>query len=186
MPCKGSRARQVGWGDFSMRRKPTDIDAPAVHVGPEKQPIALAAENVRVPSFASPESFRLNDGHNGKLGAAIRELANRGEGQSDPLLSFVQSSTQSALATSDRIAEALCDYHTPIKYPESTLAKHLKTIAQLIDAGLKTRVYYVELDGFDTHSQQPAAHAALLQQLGDARARSSTMLSITATGNAHS
>ena len=166
---KGS-PRSTGWlGRFlDASRKPTDIDAPAVHVGPEKQPLALAAENVRVPSFASPESFRLNDGDNGKLGAAIRELANRGEGQSDPLLNFVQSSTQSALATSDRIAEALRDYHTPIKYPESALAKHLKTIAQLIDAGLKTRVYYVELDGFDTHSQQPAAHAALLQQLGDA------------------
>jgi uncharacterized protein (DUF1501 family) len=166
---KGS-PRSTGWlGRFlDESRKPTDIDAPAVHVGPEKQPLALAAENVRVPSFASPESFRLNDGDNGKLGAAIRELANRGEGQSDPLLNFVQSSTQSALATSDRIAEALRDYHTPIKYPESALAKHLKTIAQLIDAGLKTRVYYVELDGFDTHSQQPAAHAALLQQLGDA------------------
>jgi uncharacterized protein (DUF1501 family) len=166
---KGS-PRSTGWlGRFlDASRKPTDIDAPAVHIGPEKQPLALAAESVRVPSFASPESFRLNDGDNGKLGAAIRELANRGEGQSDPLLNFVQSSTQSALATSDRIAQALRDYHTPIKYPESAIAKNLKTIAQLIDAGLKTRVYYVELDGFDTHSQQPAAHAALLQQLGDA------------------
>ncbi len=38
----------------------------------------------------------------------------------------------------------------------------------MIDAGLKTRVYYVELDGFDTHSQQAAAHAALLQQLSGA------------------
>ena len=56
----------------------------------------------------------------------------------------------------------------PVTYPESALAQRLKTIAQLIDAGLKTRVYYVELDGFDTHSQQPAAHAALLQQFGDA------------------
>jgi uncharacterized protein (DUF1501 family) len=166
---KGS-PRSTGWlGRFlDASRKPTDIDAPAVHVGPEKQPLALAAEKVRVPSFASPESFRLNDGDNGKLGAAIRELANRGEAQSDPLLNFVQSSTQSALATSDRIAEALRDYHTAIKYPDSAFAKHLKTIAQLIDAGLKTCVYYVELDGFDTHSQQPAAHAALLQQLGDA------------------
>jgi uncharacterized protein (DUF1501 family) len=162
--------RSTGWlGRFlDASHRPTDIDAPAVHVGPEKQPLALAAENVRVPSFASPESFRLNDTDNGKLRAAIRELANRGEGQSDPLLNFVQSSTQSALATSDRIAEALRDHHTPINYPESALAKHLKTIAQLIDAELKTRVYYVELDGFDTHSQQPAAHAALLQQLGDA------------------
>jgi uncharacterized protein (DUF1501 family) len=40
----------------------------------------------------------------------------------------------------------------------------------LIDAGLGTRVYYVTLDGFDTHSDQAAAHASLLQQLGDALA----------------
>jgi len=55
-----------------------------------------------------------------------------------------------------------------VTYPESELSARLKTVAQLIDADLKTRIYYVELDGFDTHSQQAAAHAALLQQLGGA------------------
>jgi uncharacterized protein (DUF1501 family) len=46
----------------------------------------------------------------------------------------------------------------------------LKRVAQLIDAGLSTRVYYVALDGFDTHSDQAAAHAGLLEQLGGALA----------------
>ena len=100
----------------------SDIDAPAIHVGSEKQPLALAAEKVRVPSFASPESFRLQDGGNRQLGDAIRNLANGGAGPSDPLLGFLQSSTTSALATSDRIAGALRDYLTPVTYPESALA----------------------------------------------------------------
>jgi uncharacterized protein (DUF1501 family) len=139
-----------------------------VHIGPEKQPLALAAESVRVSSFASTESFRLQDGDSHQLGEAIRSLAKNGAAQSDALLGFLQSSTTSALVTSDRIAEALRDYKTPVAYPESALAQRLKTVAQLIDAGLKTRVYYVELDGFDTHSQQAAAHAALLQQFGGA------------------
>ena len=166
---KGS-PRSTGWlGRFlDASQKSADVDAPAIHVGSEKQPLALAADHVRVPSFGSPESFRLQDGGNRQLGDAIRALANGGKEPSDPLLGFLQSSTTSALAASERIAEALRDYKTPVTYPESALATRLKTIAQLIDAGLKTRVYYVELDGFDTHSQQAAAHAALLQQLGGA------------------
>ena len=34
----------------------------------------------------------------------------------------------------------------------------------MIGAGLKTKVYYVELDGFDTHSQQDGAHTSLLRK----------------------
>jgi uncharacterized protein (DUF1501 family) len=162
--------RSTGWlGRFlDGSHKSGDVDAPAIHVGSEKQPLALAAEKVRVPSLASPESFRLDDRGSGSLREVIHDLADRSEGQSDPLMGYLESSTTSALAASQRIAEALQDYDTPVAYPESDLAARLKTIAQLIDAGLKTRVYYVELDGFDTHSQQAAAHAALLRQLSEA------------------
>jgi uncharacterized protein (DUF1501 family) len=163
--------RTTGWlGRFlDASQQATDVDAPAIHIGFEKQPLALAAEKVRVPSFASPESFRFQDGGSRQLREAIQTLANRDKNQeSDPLLGFLQTSTASALSTSERIAEALRDYRTPVAYPESALATRLKTVAQLIDAELKTRIYYVELDGFDTHSQQAAAHGALLQQLSGA------------------
>jgi uncharacterized protein (DUF1501 family) len=48
------------------------------------------------------------------------------------------------------------------------LANKLKTIAQLINAGLSTRIYYLTLDGFDTHANQGAAHFGLLRELSDA------------------
>jgi len=162
--------RTTGWlGRFlDASQQATDVDAPAIHVGFEKQPLALAAEKVRVPSFASPESFRFQDGGSRQLRESIHALVSRDKDQSGSLLGFMQSSTTSALATSERIAEAVRDYRTPIAYPESALATRLKTVAQLIDADLKTRIYYVELDGFDTHSQQAAAHSALLQQLSGA------------------
>jgi uncharacterized protein (DUF1501 family) len=162
--------RSTGWlGRFlDASVASADVDAPAIHVGPEKQPLALAAEAVRVPSFDTPEAFRLQDGGSPQFHDAVRALANGETGPSDPLLAYLQSSTTSALAASERIAEALRGYQTPINYPESALATRLKTVAQLIDAGLKTRIYYVELDGFDTHSQQAATHAALLKQLSGA------------------
>ncbi|HEY2827086.1 MAG TPA: DUF1501 domain-containing protein [Pirellulales bacterium] len=162
--------RTTGWlGRFlDASHTSTDVDAAAIHIGLEKQPLALATENVRVSSFGSPESFRLEDGGSRKFRDAIRALTGTDQQPSDPLLGFLQTSTTSALSTSERIAEVLRDYQTPVAYPESAFASRLKTIAQLINAGLKTRVYYVELDGFDTHSQQAAAHAALLQQFGGA------------------
>jgi uncharacterized protein (DUF1501 family) len=56
------------------------------------------------------------------------------------------------------------------------LADQLKIVAQLIAGGLKTRIYVVNLGGFDTHSAQVSAtggtdtgnHATLLQKLNDA------------------
>jgi uncharacterized protein (DUF1501 family) len=55
------------------------------------------------------------------------------------------------------------------------LAVHLRYVAQMISGGLKTKIYIVNIDGFDTHSTQiesgnPLAgdHANLLKRLSDA------------------
>lgn len=47
----------------------------------------------------------------------------------------------------------------------NTLADQLKIVATLIAGGLKTRIYMVNLGGFDTHTGQLATHATLLGQL---------------------
>ena len=39
------------------------------------------------------------------------------------------------------------EYKTSVAYPASSLAEKLKQVAQLIDAGLETRVYYVHPEG---------------------------------------
>jgi uncharacterized protein (DUF1501 family) len=43
----------------------------------------------------------------------------------------------------------------------------LQIVAAMIRDGLKTRVYYVSLGGFDTHAAQSNTHATLMRQLGD-------------------
>ena len=165
---KGS-PRTTGWlGRFLDTMKPASgRDAPAIHVGAEKQPLALAADAVRVPSLASPAEFRL-ESDDQRLGDLIAEVPSHDAPPADALLGYLTSSTTSAFAASKRITAALGSDDSPVKYPETELAARLKTIAQLIDAGLSTRIYYVELDGFDTHSQQAAAHAALLRQYAGA------------------
>ena len=58
--------------------------------------------------------------------------------------------------------------------PGAELARALKIVAQLICGGLKTRIYWVSIDGFDTHAQQVVqddhtlgVHADLLKGLSD-------------------
>jgi uncharacterized protein (DUF1501 family) len=163
---KGVPARATGWlGRYlDAASGKSSGDVAALHVGPEKQPLALAARNVSVPSLASPRRFQLEGGERRELQESIQALAGSGQPSTNELLGFLQTSTSSALSASERIGQALRNYDTPVAYPDNELAAKFKTIAQLIDAGIGTRVYYLELDGFDTHSQQAAAHAALLQQ----------------------
>lgn len=143
-------------------------DPSGLHLGSEKQPLALAAETTRVPSISSLERFRLQRSGDGDARDVIESLSRAKREEGDQLLSFIQTSTTAALDASRRVEEAQRDYKTPVAYPENDLASKLRTVAQLIDAGLKTRVYYLQLDGFDTHSQQAAAHGVLLGRLGSA------------------
>jgi len=62
------------------------------------------------------------------------------------------------------------------KYPaDNSLGNQLKTVARLIAGGLKTRMYFVSMGGFDTHANQVSAtskiegtHAGLLTKLSEA------------------
>jgi uncharacterized protein (DUF1501 family) len=56
-------------------------------------------------------------------------------------------------------------------YPSAgsnSLADQLKIVARLISGGLKTRIYVVNLGGFDTHSGQLGPHSTLLGRLATA------------------
>ena len=164
-----SDTRTTGWLGRYLDAAQADKSgvALAMHLGHEKQPFALTAEDVRVPSISSLEGFRLNDSGGKDVRSTISKLASSAREENDSILGFLQSTTTVALEASHRVEQASRDYKTPVSYPDNELATKLKTVAQLIDAGLGTRIYYVTLDGFDTHSQQPAAHAVLLSQLGD-------------------
>lgn len=143
-------------------------DPSALHLGSENQPFALMSRNIRVPSIESLEQFRLRAGDSPALRNAIRDLAAASRDDGNDLLGFVQSSTSSAIAASERMESAGIQYKPSESYPSSSLGKKLETVAKLIASGLQTKVYYVRIDGFDTHANQPDAHRALLREVSEA------------------
>lgn len=58
------------------------------------------------------------------------------------------------------------DNYNQANYVDDRLGDQLRLIAHLIRGGLGTRLYMVELNGFDTHANQPDLHSYLMQSLG--------------------
>ena len=54
------------------------------------------------------------------------------------------------------------------EYPNNDFSKRLKTISELIQSGISTRVYYASLSGFDTHVRQAGQQERLLTMYADA------------------
>ncbi|MEN9547674.1 MAG: hypothetical protein RIR12_265 [Bacteroidota bacterium] len=91
-------------------------------------------------------------------------------------LSFIRQVNQQTQKYSSVIRTAANAVTQQVTYPtNNTLADQLKIVSRLIAGGLQTRIYMVNIGGFDTHSVQANAadtttgsHATLLQRVSDA------------------
>ncbi len=170
-PLKATTGSSTGWlgRTLDQARKAAGPragqDVPALYLGPNELPLALVARETAVPSFDSLESFKLQTGGGAVSSQTLRGVAATSGGQSPPLTDFIRRSMLTAIDSSEKVQEALRSDRSPVKYPSFGLARKLQNIARLIDAGLKTKIYYVSLDGFDTHANQADAHAALMDEL---------------------
>jgi uncharacterized protein (DUF1501 family) len=157
-------ARQSGWLGRAIEQNFGDATMPALHWGNDPQPLALASPDFPVPSIRSLDAFQRASRDIAQAGVLETSL-DAAAGQS-PLVEFVKQSTRLAEKTNDLLQTAAANPASG--FPGTELGQKLAAVAQLIRAELGTRIYYVTLDGFDTHANQQPVHAALLGQLGDA------------------
>jgi uncharacterized protein (DUF1501 family) len=163
-----------GWLGKALKQRPV----PAFHLaaGNEASPLALTGAPVRVPSVTSLQDFQLKTAS--ASGAdkvaqkkVIEGVASGGSSAgSGGLLDFVSRTQLNTYASSDKLASVGKEYDPKVPYPATPLGNRLKLAAQLIDAGIGARVFYVSIDGFDTHAGQGGAagvHANLLRQVSD-------------------
>lgn len=149
--------------------------APSFHLAAsnEEAPKALRGAPVRVPSITSLEDFQLKTAAaSGKDAKDQKEIiegaAQTGTGDKPNLLDFVNRTALDTYASSKRLQEIGKNYQPKATYPNTPLANRLKLAAQLIDADIGARIFYVSQDGYDTHANQLNAHAGLLKTLSDA------------------
>lgn len=171
-----------GWIGRALRAIP---GASSFHLADrnEAAPLALTGAPVRVPSIASLEDFQLRvRGVNGPDAQQQRQLIEAaanpltppsppGEGggvRGSGLLDFVQRTAVHTYSSSRRLQQIGRQYQPRVPYPNTELANHLRLAAQIIDAGIGARLFYVTHANYDTHAAQAEAHANLLRQLSEA------------------
>jgi uncharacterized protein (DUF1501 family) len=163
---------QSGWlGRLISQQGSSSSDSPAIHLGSEPLPLACQEKGVQVPSLASLEQMRLKSkirqGVESDMQSKKTE-SDRGRSEATSLLDFVSTSTVAALEVSQRLEKILAQPDATGDFPKTGLGEKLRAVSRLILSGVKTRVYYVTLDGFDTHANQPQVHTNLLREWSEA------------------
>lgn len=130
-------------------------------LGP-KQSMALALQN--------PDTFAQLVGDKPTIDASAVDDTAAGR-----YIDFIRQQQTSSVQYAAQIKAAALKGKNLVSYPTpNALADQLKIVARLIHGGLRTKVYYVSMGGFDTHASQVSgtdttvgAHANLMQALSD-------------------
>ena len=138
-------------------------------------PSAFEAERATLPSVSSIESFTLQPvtPRAEARQASLVSMYDLYRPTGTPFAALLDTTLDSAIASSAALNAAHEVYEPGVTYPESSLASGLRLLAELIDSQggvTPLRVGHVTLGGFDTHTQQETRLEALLQELGDALA----------------
>jgi uncharacterized protein (DUF1501 family) len=151
-----------------------ETNTPAVFVGPIARPFALNAQHAHIPSLQKPEDLicQPNLVHADNV-SAYQKLAELPRREKNDLLQHIQQTTLQSYHHTRKIQQAIRSFPRKSQYPSSKLAGDLCTIAQLIQADIGIRIYFIELGGggiggFDNHANQKGNHCALLHQLSEA------------------
>ncbi len=175
-----ARGRNVGhgWVGQTMDNSYPDLRDPnaIVHIG-KKTPFALNGSIHKPVAFTTPAAYRWIGAE--KDATALQESAPLCEHEKrsgtttsasgrDRALARLRRILHEAQASSSQIRQVAKNYSPKAKYPRSGLSASLATVAALITGGMSTRIYSLELTGFDTHTNHRNRHDRLMTQLGGA------------------
>lgn len=159
---------------------------PPVAIG-RTMPLALQGRTLMPVSLENADLFRWAGDRSEVLAEAYQRVLDTAPQPHDDdhaPASFLLRTALDARVSSDTIRKAVA-VPSLAPYPRTQLGNQMSMIGSMIRAGMKTRVYYVSLGGFDTHAGQGGAqgqHARLLTQL--AEAVNAFYKDLTAQGNA--
>ncbi|MEO7192176.1 MAG: DUF1501 domain-containing protein [Vicinamibacterales bacterium] len=119
-------------------------------------PHSLIGDRVSVPAIPSISEYAFKSPNTGTE-ATFSRTAMEGLASHLPVdkphLSFVNGTARAAIATLDRVA-SVGTYAGTTAYAGDGLSQALKAVAGAMVRGIGTKVFWVQVGGFDTHSSQ--------------------------------
>ncbi|MEM9801383.1 MAG: DUF1501 domain-containing protein [Planctomycetota bacterium] len=159
-------AGRVGWlGHLADQLSAREAGSlPALSVGGSGSLLSMRGATAVPPAVPSGDGFRLAEAP----AAVARERAKLVQARGDDGdLAFLRAAARSAYDAADRMG-AITRESSSVEYPDHALARELRLVSQLVRGGFGTRIFHLELGGFDTHASQSAVHADLLGRLDGA------------------
>lgn len=82
-------------------------------------------------------------------------------------IDYLYKTLTETYSSAEYIYDKTKTYSSGIEYPQDPFSKKLKLIAELINSGCESKVYYVSLSGFDSHVNQRNMQDRSLKMLSD-------------------
>ena len=167
------RLGTVGWLGAAIR----DLDPQGenvltgVNIG-RGLPRALVCKGVPVASVGNLETYGLlpdvqDDLMRQHALDAFSRIYGPGEATDAVAQVLAEAGTQ-ALEGADRLRIAPQQYSSSVEYADNLIAQNMRNVAQVMCAGLGTRVFYTRFGSFDTHSAEILVHSNLWQDVSTA------------------
>ena len=127
---------------------------------------ALAGAGTSVPAIPNVQAYQLRTDTrypaDRAAQIAVADWSYRQDYSGRAGQGYIAATGANALASTQMVQDGVAAYRSTVEYPNFALGASLKSVAQMIAAGLGTRIFYTSFGSFDTHSAQPNAQARLL------------------------
>ncbi len=167
-----SNTSGTGWLGRYLDTQPSPVDPLVAWNTQRETPRPLMARLVGVPAITSPAAYQFSGANTGTEATYERTAQTRISSHipvDRPHLAFVNSTTQAALSTLDRVA-TVATYRPANTYPTNGFGQALTAVAGAMNKQIGTKVFWVQTGGFDTHATQgvnQGAYFNLMATLGD-------------------
>jgi uncharacterized protein (DUF1501 family) len=163
----------TGWLGRYLDTLQTPVDPLVAWNTVRETPRPLMSRTVGVPAITSPATYAFSSPNGTGAEAGYERTAQTRISShvsvDRPHLAFVNSTTQAALGTLDRVA-TVASYRPSVTYPTNGFAQALQAVAGAMNRQIGTKVFWVQTGGYDTHASQgtnTGAYVTLMGTLGD-------------------
>ncbi len=123
--------------------------------------LSLAMKGEKLKGLALQDPRKFHKMTQGRQMEALSQRANTTHEHES--VSYLYKTLAETVSSADYIYDKSKVYRSQQTYPSNPLGRQLKTIAELINSGLETKVYYASVSGFDTHVNQKPQQERLLK-----------------------
>lgn len=128
--------------------------------------LSLAMKGVEKSGFAVRDPEKLRNALRDPIYSDIQKSNIHLETQSQ--LGFLYKTLAETTSSADYIYSKSKIYKSAKSYPQHEIGKSLKEIAELINSGIESKVFYTSMSGFDTHVRQLETQNRLFGIVGNA------------------